>query len=1274
MSHGTTAFARVRVLWLALSLTALTMLLLACAGNASAAFKPTGFSATPTNMQAGGHGNLGVTTTLDGASGEASNDDLRELKIDLPAGQLFNPRAVSATCSDSQYGADACPAASLVGSVAIKYRMFGSNKSAVGSVYMRPATSDSPLNFAFIVRPSGLAKWFFQSSKVSGFTSVRQGLDADYGLSVTIPQIPYLVKDGFGFQYPITLYEVGLTFNAKAPSGKYFVFNPTRCDAARAQAQLTSSRGEVSTLVSSWAPSGCSSVPFTPNLVVSPTTSTVGAPTGINATYSSNTDDAAIQSSHLRNISVGLAAGTTINLDVLNATGLCSDDQLAAGACPATSRIGDAVVDVPFLTSKLTGGIFLTSFDGVKFGVVINGPNGTQAIFRGSARPGNMSGASRIIATFTDLPQVPYSSAQLNFTSKLVNNPDSGCPSSNSVAEAAGYSGAASTQAPTYPLTGCVPNTILTSGVTSPTRNNRPSVSFTSDIAGATFKCKYDATAWVDCASPYQAPTALADGDHRYYVRAFYGGIGDYTPLLLQFTVDTQPPVLNWTAPTAGSTVYGDSVKFEWTTEAGETSMCALLPDVTLESCTPGRTYTGVTPGDHTAFVAVRDAAGNVKSQFRTITVAAMSVDPEVTISSPTSGQQLVKDRVTAEFTATSPVGSEVWRKSCAIEQKYGNNWIEVDSAYTCESPYEFRNLPPNAPLRLKVIATDDEMRETNAYVEFTSGQRDPLPINIDDGPNSVATNDRTPTFLLSYFTDSLYPDAQHLCDFVRPGATFRDWKPCGASSFTSPTNLADGDWKFVTQSVSGSRQSAENSLSFSVAPWNPSYSATVTDPAAGAHPDLDVNIEVPAGQMRKVDMLFPRGLIGSLNSFAQCGAAIYQNPRNCPASSLIGNVMTSITMQGLTPKDLPGSVYLTEPQVAGDVAGIVIIVPKPVSNYGDVVIPMRMQLVNNASQMRVFSDSIPTQVYRTDEEVNYDYYVHWFKLHLNGSQGSPFPLLTNPSSCAAGVFATTIGAFDGEDSPTLEAPFQATRCDQQPFAPTFLQTYSNPNAVPIGMTSQTGLKANLAFGANASSVKRVTAVEPAIFRPNFPSFGDNRDRCAASAIADVDPTSAFKWVFNYSASLCPASSRVGTLSIVSPLLPETLHGDVYFVNAGSLPRLGVKIDQLGISMRLAGITSVGQQACDEAVYDLGCPDQIVVDFNDIPDLPFSSFELNLDETSRPNFDGTKQLSSKLLTVVEADDPYICRPVSLAETRVTSWSGRVEALRQEVALNGCNQP
>jgi hypothetical protein len=122
----------------------------------------------------------------------------------------------------------------------------------------------------------------------------------------------------------------------------------------------------------------------------------------------------------------------------------------------------------------------------------------------------------------------------------------------------------------------------------------------------------------------------------------------------------------------------------------------------------------------------------------------------------------------------------------------------------------------------------------------------------------------------------------------------------------------------------------------------------------------------------------------------------------------------------------------------------------------------------------------------------------------------------------------------------------------------------------------------------------------------------------------------------------CPAASKVGTVTIESPPLPEgSLTGNVYVGSqigrdpaSGSLYRIFVDAEspRYGISVRLLGNVKADPQT-----------GQLTTTFSENPQVPFSSFELAFDGGSRA-----------VLT-----SPPICS--SKASAQMTPWSGNAAA-------------
>ncbi|MDA0183289.1 PKD domain-containing protein [Solirubrobacter phytolaccae] len=92
------------------------------------------------------------------------------------------------------------------------------------------------------------------------------------------------------------------------------------------------------------------------------------------------------------------------------------------------------------------------------------------------------------------------------------------------------------------------PSTSISSGPKGTINDNRPGFFFGSSEAGARFECRLEGPgrsgAWFACEAPTYRPSALADGEWTFAVKAIdAAGNEDASPATLQFAIDTTPPV-----------------------------------------------------------------------------------------------------------------------------------------------------------------------------------------------------------------------------------------------------------------------------------------------------------------------------------------------------------------------------------------------------------------------------------------------------------------------------------------------------------------------------------------------------------------------------------------------------------------------------------------------------------------------------------------------------------------------------------------------------------
>ncbi|MBN9684843.1 MULTISPECIES: Ig-like domain-containing protein [unclassified Corallococcus] len=134
---------------------------------------------------------------------------------------------------------------------------------------------------------------------------------------------------------------------------------------------------------------------------------------------------------------------------------------------------------------------------------------------------------------------------------------------------------------------------------------------FTSENAGATFRCNLDSLLPTSCANPalYQD---LRDGVHVFSVFAVApNGLPDLTPAVHTWTVDTVAPVVSLvTSPP--EVLAGTVASFGFdSNEALATFQCS-VDGFEFQDCLANITLENLLPGTHTIQVRAVDAAGNI--------------------------------------------------------------------------------------------------------------------------------------------------------------------------------------------------------------------------------------------------------------------------------------------------------------------------------------------------------------------------------------------------------------------------------------------------------------------------------------------------------------------------------------------------------------------------------------------------------------------------------------------------------------------------------------
>jgi len=154
------------------------------------------------------------------------------------------------------------------------------------------------------------------------------------------------------------------------------------------------------------------------------------------------------------------------------------------------------------------------------------------------------------------------------------------------------------------------PDTLLAEPLpANPTTATSAAFSFSSDMAGATFQCSLDGSAFADCASPVQY-TGLAQGEHTFQVRAVFEGIHDDTPAIHIWTVNLPPETTIASGPDAES--MSTTASFTFASNEINVSFECSLDGALFASCPSPHVFADLADGPHTLLVQARDAEGNL--------------------------------------------------------------------------------------------------------------------------------------------------------------------------------------------------------------------------------------------------------------------------------------------------------------------------------------------------------------------------------------------------------------------------------------------------------------------------------------------------------------------------------------------------------------------------------------------------------------------------------------------------------------------------------------
>ncbi len=351
---------------------------------------------------------------------------------------------------------------------------------------------------------------------------------------------------------------------------------------------------------------------------------------------------------------------------------------------------------------------------------------------------------------------------------------------------------------------------------------------------------------------------------------------------------------------------------------------------------------------------------------------------------------------------------------------------------------------------------------------------------------------------------------------------------------------------------------------------FTPSMGTVVSDTQAGADTSFTLSFDRPDRTVPVGSVAFdlPPGLIGSLalRGLTKCSLT-NAAAGNCEESSRIGSVQ-SIVGSGGEPPTLPGSIYLTEPKVAGDPAGLSVKVPARLGpvDAGTVIVGQRLVLGNDGG-LDVISDDIPALQFGIPLAIR--------RLIVNVDRPG---FMRNPTSCGQRPASGAFSPLDKGAGATATSSITVSGCERLPFGPKITGTIAGRGATRQGAHPE--FTTRITQAAGQAAMREAVVTLPKSMSTNLDTI---RQACDPAVFAQ---------------GRCSERAYVADATAVSPLVSRPLKGKAWLVRIGTrLPKLVVQL-RGEVSLDLEGIVTINRSQ------------QVVTTFGAIPDLTLSSFAL----------------------------------------------------------------
>jgi hypothetical protein len=350
--------------------------------------------------------------------------------------------------------------------------------------------------------------------------------------------------------------------------------------------------------------------------------------------------------------------------------------------------------------------------------------------------------------------------------------------------------------------------------------------------------------------------------------------------------------------------------------------------------------------------------------------------------------------------------------------------------------------------------------------------------------------------------------------------------------------------------------------------PFSPNLIAGSSGAKAGKSTEFSFTLLRHDGEqlLKKLTLTLPEGLNANLTVVDICDNATAEAGA-CAASSKIGSTVAEVG-SGESTALVHGDVYLTD-AYRGAPFGLSLVFDATIGpiDLGSLNVRGMLLIDPHSGQHSLQIDPLPVIF----EGVALRFLTVAADLDRPG-------FVVSPTSCEPGQILASIHSVDGREKSIVD-PFNLDGCDSLGFRPGFSLSVKNHRG---------GGKPELSFGVRS----RKGDANLRQFKVKFPGILTFRSGAAKAICTRGDAAE----------DLCPAASRVGTGVSRSPLVPEPLRGPVYLVQpkGGGFPDFLISLVGGGVPLQLRGESS--RQG-----------DRLVTKMVDLPDIPLSTFTMNLD-------------------------------------------------------------